>query len=168
MGRADHFGPLPCLSAISFPNSSGESTRLCASRAMLALIVGSARPAFTSRLRRSMIAGGVSFGAPKPTHALDLYPRHEVGHDWNVRQHVKSGCSGHRRRALPALMCTVDDDVTSNITCTDQPRDRSARAPSRGKAHEHVDASYEIRTARRRHGGSIRCRLLILPGLALA
>jgi len=58
-------------SAISLPNSAGEPGSTVAPKsAKRALIIGSARPAFTSLLSISMIAAGVSFGTPKPSHAL--------------------------------------------------------------------------------------------------
>src|SRR5262249_20041935 len=58
-------------SAISLPNSAGEPGSTAAPKsAKRALIIGSARPAFTSLLSILMIEAGVSFGAPKPSHAL--------------------------------------------------------------------------------------------------
>src|SRR5262244_2666028 len=66
-------------SAISLPNSAGEpGSPVAPKSAKRALIMGSARPAFTSLLSISMIAAGVFFGAPKPSHALAW---HEVAHD---------------------------------------------------------------------------------------
>ena len=51
-------------SAMSFPKSVGEPGSTVAPKsAKRALIMGSARPAFTSLLSTSMIAAGVSFGA---------------------------------------------------------------------------------------------------------
>src|SRR5262249_8412732 len=58
-------------SAMSLPKSAGESASTVPPKsAMRALIMGSARPAFTSLLSVPTIAAGVSFGAPNPSHAL--------------------------------------------------------------------------------------------------
>src|SRR5262245_2291589 len=58
-------------SAISLPNSAGEPGSTAAPKsAKRALIIGSAMPAFTSRLSISITAAGVFFGTPKPSHAL--------------------------------------------------------------------------------------------------
>src|SRR5712692_11215647 len=74
----DHSGLMPAnfttlphfsvSSANSLQNSAGETASTVQPRsAMRALIVGSARPAFTSRLSMPTIAAGVSFGTPNPS-----------------------------------------------------------------------------------------------------
>src|SRR5262249_41403770 len=62
-------------SAISFPNSAGESASAAPPRsASRALILGSARPALISLLSLSIICDGVFLGAPTPNQALASYP----------------------------------------------------------------------------------------------
>src|SRR5262249_16808458 len=58
-------------SAISFPNSTGESASTSPPRsARRAFILGSARPALISLLSFSTISAGVVFGAPTPYQVL--------------------------------------------------------------------------------------------------
>src|SRR4249920_1646396 len=62
---------LSVSSMTSLVNSPGETTSTEPPRSpMRPLITGSARPLFTSLLRISIVAAGVSFGTPKPSHPL--------------------------------------------------------------------------------------------------
>src|SRR5262249_10330897 len=66
-------------SAISFPNSAGESASTAPPRsARRALILGSARRALISLLSLLMISAGVFLGAPTPPASRFPVTRHEV------------------------------------------------------------------------------------------
>src|SRR5215470_17149169 len=89
-------------SAISLPNSAGEPGSTVAPKsAKRALIMGSARPAFTSLLSTSMIAAGVLRRAETEPCAR-LVARHEIAHDRNFGQHVGARRGGHRERTQSA------------------------------------------------------------------
>src|SRR5262249_13861850 len=113
------FAHFSVSSAISFPNSAGESARTGPPRsASRAFIVGSARAALISLLSVSMILAGVFLGAPRPPHALASKPGRNsptVGRSGSVSQRVAVVTA--KRRSLSALICSIVRDVEPNGTC---------------------------------------------------
>src|SRR5262249_38515762 len=89
-------------SAMSLPYSAGEPDSgvppISASRA---LIVGSARPALTSRLSRSTMSAGVPFGAAMPKHQLASQPGNKACNGRNVGQRFGTFARAHRERPQP-------------------------------------------------------------------
>src|SRR6516225_9570126 len=110
-------------SAMRFPYSLGDSASTSPpSSAKRALIAGSARAALISRLSVSMISAGVFFGAPIPAHALVSKPGTKspsVGTSGSPCQRVVAVTA--KGRSLPALICSMEDGMLSNMTCTCPP-----------------------------------------------
>ena len=75
-------------------------------------------------------------------------------------------------RSLPALMCSMDDGMLSNMTCTCPPiRSVSAGAAAAIGDVEHIDAGHHLEQLAGHMGWRLPLpadAILILPGLALA
>ena len=93
-----------------------------------------------------MIAGGVSFGAPRPNGPLDLVARHEIGDGRQVGQQRRARRRGHRQRADLAAFDVRDrgrHGVEHELhLAADQVGHRIARAAVR-HVH-HVDAGHHL------------------------
>src|SRR5215831_8141618 len=107
-------------SAMRFPYSLGDSANTSPpSSAKRALIVASARAALISLLSVSMNSAGVFFGAPIPAHALVSKPGTKspsVGTSGSPCQRVVAVTA--KGRSLPALICSMEEGMLSNMTCT--------------------------------------------------
>src|SRR5215470_7257575 len=106
-------------SAMSLPNSAGESASPTSPRsASRALILGSASAALISLLSLSMISSGVSRGAPTPYHVLASNPGTKSptgGTSGNASERIAVVTAS--ARSLPALTCSIEDGIGSNVTC---------------------------------------------------
>src|SRR6516225_8670205 len=111
---------LSVSSAMRIVYSLGDSASISPpSSAMRVLIVGSARTALISRLSVSMISAGVFFGAPIPAHALVSKPGTKSpsgGTSGSASRRVVAVTANGR--SLPALMCSMEEGILSNMTCT--------------------------------------------------
>src|SRR6516162_3853642 len=84
-----------------------------------ASIIESARTALISLLSLSMIAAGVSLGAPSPYQPIASYPGTNsptVGMFGRASERVALVTA--RARRVPAWMYPVDDGIGANATCT--------------------------------------------------
>ena len=120
VARPDHLAPLLGL----IPDKLGVgSWRACQNLAgqvgepRLDLWIGG--PALISPFSLSMTAAGVFFGLPKPNWPLASKPGTEsptVGMSGSAPYRVAVVTASGR--SLPALICSIDEDMLSNITCT--------------------------------------------------
>src|SRR5262245_19323607 len=84
-----------------------------------ALIIESARTALISLLSLSMIAAGVSLGAPSPYQPIASYPGTNsptVGMFGRASERVAPVTA--RARRVPAWIYPVDEGIGANATCT--------------------------------------------------
>src|SRR5215471_8808356 len=111
---------LSVSSAMRLVYSLGDSASISPPRsAMRVLITGSARTALISWLSVSMISAGVFFGVPIPAHALVSKPGTKspsVGTPGSPCQRVVAVTA--KGRSLPALICSMEEGMLSNMTCT--------------------------------------------------
>src|SRR5262249_31755011 len=116
-------------SVMSLPKSAGEPASAASPKsASRAFILGSARAAFISLFSLSIILGGVLFGAATPNQLLASKPgRNSLTVGISGRTSERVAVVTANARSLPVLMCSIDDGVSANITCT-CPASRSVNA----------------------------------------
>src|SRR6516164_6937671 len=93
-----------------------------------------------------MISAGVFFGAPIPAHALVSKPGTKspsVGTSGSPCQRVVAVTA--KGRSLPALICSMEEGMLSNMTCTCPPMigQRRGRSPIRDMQHVDVGHHFE-------------------------
>src|SRR6186997_329696 len=119
-------------SAMSLPKSAGEpGSAVLPMLARRAFTLGSTRPALISLFSLSIISAGVPSGAPMPLHVLASYPGMKsltVGMSGSASE--PDAVVTASARSLPALTCSIDEDMPGNMACTCPP----SRSVSAGPA----------------------------------